>query len=228
MIRLENLSKTYSNGVTALNNISLEIEKGEFVFIVGNSGSGKTTLIKLLMKEVEPTEGKLTVDGKEITKLKRRLIPKLRRNLGVVFQDCRLLDKMNVYDNVAFALNVTEASKRKIRRNVPMVLSMVGLANKAKSLPKELSGGEQQRVALARAIVNNPPLLIADEPTGNLDPSTSWEIMKLLIDINRRGTTVVVVTHDREIVNAMKKRVVTLKNGCIVRDVQRGDYGDET
>ncbi|MCT4542492.1 MAG: cell division ATP-binding protein FtsE [Vallitalea sp.] len=228
MIRLENITKIYPNGVCALNNVSLDIEKGEFVFIVGNSGSGKTTLIKLLMKEIESTEGKLQIDNKDITKLRRRYIPTLRRNVGVVFQDFRLLDKMNVYDNVAFALKVTEASNKEIRRNVPMVLSMVGLSKKAKMYPSQISGGEKQRTALARAIVNNPPILVCDEPTGNLDPTNSWEIMKLLTEINMRGTTVVVVTHDKEMVNAMKKRVVTLKNGCIVRDVQRGDYGDET
>jgi cell division transport system ATP-binding protein len=228
LIRLENITKIYPNGVCALNNVSLDIEKGEFVFIVGNSGSGKTTLIKLLMKEIESTEGKLQIDNKDITKLRRRYIPTLRRNVGVVFQDFRLLDKMNVYDNVAFALKVTEASNKEIRRNVPMVLSMVGLSKKAKMYPSQISGGEKQRTALARAIVNNPPILVCDEPTGNLDPTNSWEIMKLLTEINMRGTTVVVVTHDKEMVNAMKKRVVTLKNGCIVRDVQRGDYGDET
>lgn len=227
MIRLENITKIYPNGVCALNNVSLGIEKGEFVFIVGNSGSGKTTLIKLLMKELDSTEGKLFIDDKDITRLKRRYVSTLRRNIGVVFQDFRLLDKMTVYDNVAFALKVTEASSKKIRRSVPMVLSMVGLSKKAKMYPTEISGGEKQRTALARAIVNNPPILIADEPTGNLDPNNSWEIMKLLTEINMRGTTVVVVTHDKEMVNAMKKRVVTLNNGCIVRDVQRGDYGDE-
>ncbi len=227
MIRLENMTKIYPNGVTALNNVSLQIQKGEFVFVVGNSGSGKTTLIKLLMKELQATEGKIMIDNKDITKLKKRYVPILRRNIGVVFQDFRLLDKMSVYDNVAFALKVTEESSKKIRRTVPTVLSMVGLSKKAKMYPKEISGGEKQRTALARAIVNNPPILIADEPTGNLDPSNSWEIMKLLTEINMRGTTVVVVTHDKEMVNAMKKRVVTLKNGSIVRDVQRGDYGDE-
>ncbi len=228
MIALENITKTYSNQVTALNQVSFKINKGEFVFIVGNSGSGKTTLIKLLMKEIEPSQGNLYIDSKNITKLKRRHIPKLRRNLGVVFQDFRLLDKMSVYDNIAFALKVTESSSRKIRRTVPMVLSMVGLADKARMYPKQLSGGEQQRVALARALVNNPPILLADEPTGNLDPSTSWDIMKLIQDINLRGTTAVVVTHDKEIVNTMKKRVITLNNGCIVKDMDRGDYGDET
>lgn len=227
MIRLENISKIYSNGVRALDDVSFNIEKGEFVFIVGNSGSGKTTLIKLLMKEINPSNGRLFVEEKEITKLKRGKIPKLRRSIGVVFQDFRLLEKMNIFNNVAFALKVTEAPRSKIRRNVPMVLSLVGLSKKAKNYPHQLSGGEQQRAALARAIVNNPPILLADEPTGNLDPKTSWEIMKLLVDVNLRGTTVVVVTHDREIVNAMKKRVITLKDGKIARDIKKGDYGYE-
>lgn len=227
MIRVENISKIYPNGVKALDNISFDIKKGEFVFIVGNSGSGKTTLLKLLMKEINPTEGRIYIEDKDVTELKHRKIPKLRRSMGVVFQDFRLLPKMDVYNNVAFALEVTEATTRKIRRNVPMVLSMVGLSKKARVYPHELSGGEQQRTALARAIVNNPPILLADEPTGNLDPKTSWEIMKLLVDINLRGTTVVVVTHDREVVNIMKKRVITLKNGKIVRDIQEGDYDYE-
>jgi len=228
LIRLENVKKVYPNGVLALNDVSLNIEKGEFVFIVGNSGSGKTTLIKLLMKELNATEGKIYLDGEDITKVKHRKIPKIRRKIGVVFQDFRLLNNMNVYNNVAFALKVTEAPIRKIRKSVPMVLSMVGLSKKSKRAPNELSGGEQQRVALARAIVNNPKVLLADEPTGNLDPKTSWEIMKLLVDINLRGTTVIVVTHDKEIVDAMKKRVITLKNGKIVKDIQKGDYGYET
>lgn len=227
MINLEHISKVYPNGVRALDDVSFRIGKGEFVFIVGNSGSGKSTLIKLLMKEANPTEGRIFVEDKEITKLRRGKIPKLRRSMGVVFQDFRLLDKMTVFNNVAFALKVMEASGGKIRRNVPMVLSLVGLSKKSKMHPNQLSGGEQQRVALARAIVNNPPILLADEPTGNLDPKTSWEIMKLLVDVNLRGTTVVVVTHDKEIVNAMKKRVITLSNGKVVRDMQRGDYGHE-
>ena len=227
MIRLENVSKVYPNGVKALDDVSFNIEKGEFVFIVGNSGSGKSTLIKLLMKEINPTDGRLFVEEKEITKLRRRRIPKLRRSIGVVFQDFRLLEKMTVFNNVAFALKVTEAPGSKIRRNVPMVLSLVGLSQKSKMYPTQLSGGEQQRTALARAMVNNPPILLADEPTGNLDPKTSWEIMKLLVDINLRGTTVVVVTHDKEVVNAMKKRVITLKQGRIARDMQKGDYGYE-
>ena len=227
MIQLEHVNKVYPNGVQALNDISLNIEKGEFVFIVGNSGSGKTTLIKLLMKELNPTEGKLYLDEEDITKVKHRKIPKLRRKIGVVFQDFRLLNKMTIYENVAFALKVTEAPHRKIRKSVPMVLSMVGLSKKSKRYPNELSGGEQQRVALARAIINNPKVLLADEPTGNLDPKTSWEIMKLLIDINMRGTTVIIVTHDKEIVDSMKKRVITLKNGKVVKDIQKGDYGYE-
>lgn len=227
MIRLEHITKVYPNGVKALDDVSLTIRKGEFVFVVGNSGSGKTTLVKLLMKEIPVTEGEIFVEDKNITDLRRGQVPKLRRSMGVVFQDFRLLKKLNVYQNVAFALKVTEAPTRRIRRNVPMVLALVGLSKKSKNYPDELSGGEQQRVALARAVVNNPPILLADEPTGNLDPKTSWEIMKLLLDINMRGTTVIVVTHDREIVNAMKKRVIALKNGQIVRDEEKGDYGYE-
>lgn len=227
MIRLENVTKVYPNGVKALDDVSFEIEKGAFVFIVGSSGSGKSTLLKLLMKEINPTSGKLHIEEKDITKLRRSKIPKLRRSIGVVFQDFRLLEKMTIYNNVAFTLKVTEAPIRTIRRNVPMVLSLVGLSQKANMHPKQLSGGEQQRAALARAIVNNPPILLADEPTGNLDPKTSWEIMKLLLDINLRGTTVVVVTHDKEVVNSMKKRVITLREGRVVRDMQKGDYGYE-
>lgn len=227
MITLQNVTKVYPNGVKALDDVSFHIEKGEFVFIVGNSGSGKTTLLKLLMKEENATEGQLFIEEKDTTKLRRSKIPKLRRSIGVVFQDFRLLDKMTVFNNVAFALKVMEAPGGKIRRNVPMVLSLVGLSKKAKMHPHQLSGGEQQRVALARAIVNNPPILLADEPTGNLDPKTSWEIMKLLVDINLRGTTVVVVTHDKEVVNAMKKRVITLSNGKVVRDINKGGYSHE-
>lgn len=227
MIQLENVSKVYPNGVKALDDVSLGIEKGEFVFIVGNSGSGKTTLFKLLMKELDPNSGKIVIDGKDVTKIKHHKVPKLRRKIGVVFQDFRLLNKMTVYNNIAFALKITEAPSRKIRRAVPMVLSMVGLAKKSDRYPNELSGGEQQRTALARAIVNNPQILLADEPTGNLDPKTTWEIMKLLVEINLRGTTVVVVTHNRDVVNAMKKRVITLKNGAVVKDIQKGDYGYE-
>lgn len=227
MIHLENISKIYDNGVKALNNINLRIEKGEFVFIVGSSGSGKSSLVKLLLKEIEPTEGEIFVNNKHVNILKRRSISKLRRELGIVFQNFRLLKDMNVYENVAFALTITETPRRKIRRQVPMILSMVGLSDKAKSYPNQLSGGEQQRTALARALVNNPPILLADEPTGNLDPKNSWEIMRLLEEINKRGTTILVVTHNKEIVNAMQKRVITLNNGQIISDIQRGGYGED-
>ncbi|TCK93469.1 cell division ATP-binding protein FtsE [Natranaerovirga hydrolytica] len=227
MIHLENVSKVYENGTKALDNINIKIEKGEFVFVVGSSGSGKSTFVKLLLKEIEPTEGKIFLKNKNLGVVKRKGIPKLRREMGIVFQDFRLLKNMTVYENIAFALKVTEASKRKIRRQVPMVMSMVGLADKAKNYPNQLSGGEQQRVALARALVNNPVILLADEPTGNLDPKTSWEIMKLLDEINKRGTTVLLVTHDKEIVNAMQKRVITLSNGKVIGDIQKGGYDNE-
>ena len=227
MLQLENVSKVYPNGVVALDDVSFQINKGDFVFIVGNSGSGKSTLIKLLMKELNVTKGNILINNKDVTRIRRGRVPMLRRKIGVVFQDFRLLDKKTVYQNIAFALTVTGKSHKVIRRSVPMVLSMVGLTKKAKAYPNELSGGEQQRVAIARALVNNPQILLADEPTGNLDPKTSWEIMRLLIDINLRGTTVVVVTHNQDIVNAMKKRVITLKNGRIVKDIQKGEYGYE-
>lgn len=224
MITIENVSKVYPNGSQALNNISLNIEKGEFVFIIGSSGSGKSTLIKMLMKELDPTEGNIIINGVNTTTMNRNQIPYLRRNLGIVFQDFRLLPKKTVYENVAFAMRVTEASSRHIARNVPTVLSLVGLQNKMKAYPNELSGGEQQRTALARAIVNNPPILIADEPTGNLDPETAWDIMYLLEEINKRGTTVVVATHASDIVDEMRKRVVMLDHGNIIRDAERGGY----
>ena len=224
MIVLENVSKTYSSGAPALKDVSLEIEKGEFVFIVGNSGSGKSTLIKLLLKELEPTEGIIKVNSQVSGNLKHKQVAKYRRGLGVVFQDFRLLKDRNVYDNIAFAQRVIEAPNRLIRKRVPAMLALVGLSEKYKSFPKELSGGEQQRVALARALVNNPNMLLADEPTGNLDPKNSWEIMKLLEEINRRGTTVVVVTHNREIVEAMQKRVITMNKGVIVSDEKKGGY----
>ncbi len=227
MIRFENVSKIYPNGVKALDDVSLNIKKGEFVFIVGNSGSGKTTLIKLLMKELDASEGSIFLDDEDITHVKHQKIPKLRRKIGVVFQDFRLLNKVTVYNNVAFALKITETPTKTIRRAVPMTLAMVGLSKKSDRYPTELSGGEQQRTALARAIINNPQILLCDEPTGNLDPKTTWEIMRLLAEINLRGTTVVVVTHNREIVNAMKKRVITLKSGSVVNDIQKGDYGYE-
>jgi len=227
MIRLRNVTKIYSNGTRAMENVSLTIEKGEFVFIVGNSGSGKSTLIKMLLKEEEPTEGTIIVNKKDITKLKRRHIPYLRRDIGMVFQDFRLLPNKTVYDNVAFAMQVVEASAREIRRTVPVVLGLVGLAKKSRCCPHQLSGGEQQRTALARAIVNNSPILIADEPTGNLDPETSWEIMKLLQDINRRGVTVVIATHEREIVNTLRKRVIRIERGQITQDSCEGGYDIE-
>lgn len=227
LIFLDKVTKSYSSGAPALNGISLHIKKGEFVFIVGDSGSGKSTLIKLLLRELTATGGHVYVMGHDLARLRHRQIPKYRRNLGVVFQDFRLLKDRNVYDNVAFAQRIIEKSAKEIRRNVPAVLSTVGLAGKYKSKPKQLSGGEQQRVALARALVNKPSILLADEPTGNLDPKNSWEIMQLLEEINENGTTVLVVTHNRDIVNAMHKRVVTMKKGVIVSDEEEGEYNDE-
>lgn len=224
MIILENVSKSYSTGAPAIKSISLKIDEGEFVFIVGNSGSGKSTLIKLLLKELEPTSGKIYVNGRYLNTIKRSKIHEHRRGIGVVFQDFRLLRDRNVYDNIAFAQRVVETPVRVIRRRVPAMLSLVGLSEKYRSFPKELSGGEQQRVALARALVNNPAILLADEPTGNLDPKNSWEIMKLLDEINKRGTTVVVVTHNREIVDAMNKRVITMHKGVILSDEKKGEY----
>jgi cell division transport system ATP-binding protein len=227
MITLEHVSKAYSAGIPALNDVSLEIEEGEFVFIVGDSGSGKSTLIRLLLKELNPTEGKIIINNKDLKKIRHRQIPKFRRNIGVVFQDFRLLKDRNVYDNVAFAQKVIGESNRNIRKRVPQMLSMVGLAAKYRSYPKELSGGEQQRVAIARALVNEPKILLADEPTGNLDNNNAWEIMKLLEEINSKGTTVVVVTHNMEIVKIMKKRVITVKKGVIVSDSKQGDYDED-
>ena len=227
MIKLENVSKSYSAGIPALNDVSLKIEPGEFVFVVGDSGSGKSTLIKLLLKELEPTSGNIVINNQKLGSIRHRDVPRFRRHVGVVFQDFRLLKDRNVYENVAFAQRVIQVPTREIRKNVPAILSTVGLAGKYKAKPRQLSGGEQQRVALARALINNPPILLADEPTGNLDPKNSWEIMKLLEEINRRGTTVLVVTHNREIVNAMKKRVITMKKGVIVSDEERGGYIDE-
>ena len=221
MIELKEVTKEYSKGIAALNGVSLKIEKGEFVFIVGDSGSGKSTLIRLLLKELDPTSGKITVMGKDLSKLKHKAIPYYRRKMGVVFQDFRLLQDRNVYENIAFALRVTETPTRVLKVKVPAALSLVGLAQKYKSNPKELSGGEQQRVAIARAIVNEPAILLCDEPTGNLDPVNSWEIMKLLDEANQRGTTVVVVTHNHEIVSAMNKRVITMQKGNIVSDTKK-------
>lgn len=227
LIYLENVSKSYSTGSPAVNNMSLNIRRGEFVFIVGDSGSGKSTLIRLLLRELTATSGKVWVMGRDLARLKHREIPKFRRNLGVVFQDFRLLKDRNVYENVAFAQRIIEKSPSEIRRNVPSILATVGLAGKYKAKTTQLSGGEQQRVALARALVNQPSILLADEPTGNLDPKNSMEIMKLLEEINEAGTTVVVVTHNKEIVNSMQKRVVTMRKGVIISDEEEGTYIDE-
>lgn len=227
MIEFKNVTKVYNNNIFALSNINLHIEKGEFVFLVGPSGSGKSTFIKMLLKEVQPTNGNIIVNNMDITNLKRKEIPYYRRKLGVVFQDFRLIPTLNIYENVAFAMRVVEAPLREIKKKVPVVLSLVGLANKYKAFPHELSGGEQQRVSLARAIVNNPSLLIADEPTGNLDPDTAMDIMDTLNDINHAGTTIVMATHAKDIVDEMKKRVIAIEKGIVVRDEQRGTYGYE-
>ena len=226
MIVLDNVCKTYSTGVSALNGVNLRIRKGEFVFIVGSSGSGKTTLFKLLLKELEPTSGRIYINSQNIGRLRRRKVPKMRRGIGVVFQDFRLLKDRNVYENIAFAQRVVGKPAKVIKETVPQMLTLVGLADKAESLPGELSGGEQQRVSLARAFVNNPPILLADEPTGNLDPANAWEIMKLLEDINKRGTTVVVVTHNRDIVERMQKRVITIDKGVVISDEKGGITND--
>ena len=224
MIKLTNVSKAYSTGIPALNDVNLHIEEGEFVFVVGESGSGKSTLIRLLLKELEPTEGTIEINGQDIGNLRRKQIPKFRRNIGVVFQDFLLLKDRNVYENIAFAQRVVITPSKEIRKNVPAMLSLVGLAEKYKSYPKQLSGGEQQRVALARALVNRPSILLADEPTGNLDPKNSKEIMRLLETINERGTTVLVVTHNQEIVDEMKKRVVAMHKGVIISDERKAGY----
>ena len=218
MIKIEGVSKTYGNGAPALNNLNFDIDDGEFVFVVGASGSGKSTFIKLLLKELNPTEGTITVDDVKLSKLRSRSVAKYRRKIGVVFQDFRLLQDRDVYSNIAFAQRVIGVAPREIKKNVSKVLALVGLSEKYRSNPNELSGGEQQRVALARAIVNKPQILLADEPTGNLDPENSWEIMKLLDKVNRQGTTVIVVTHNMEIVEKMNKRVITMKKGVKVSD----------
>jgi cell division transport system ATP-binding protein len=226
MLEFVDVTKIYKDKFTAVKNINLKIEKGSFSFIVGKSGAGKTTLIKLMIKEIDPTEGKLFFDGNDITQLSNRKIPIHRRKIGVIFQDFRLLHKKTVYENIAFAMEMVGQPAKNIRREVPTVLSMVGLSDKANNFPSELAGGEQQRIAIARAVVNKPDLIIADEPTGNLDPETSYEIMKIFTEINRRGTTLLMVTHDRAIVDMMKKRVIELKNGKIIRDTEEGDYYD--
>ena len=226
MIKLSNVTKIYENGSRGVDNISLDINQGEFVFIIGSSGSGKTSLVRLLLKETEPTAGQILVNDIDLSQLTRKKMPDYRRKMGVVFQDFRLLRNKTVYDNVAFAMQVVKASDRQVRRTVPQILSMVGLARKAKAYPNQLSGGEQQRTALARAIINRPPLLLCDEPTGNLDPETAWEIMYLLEDINATGTTVVVATHAKDIVDGMRKRVIGLSSGNIAKDIEEGSYDD--
>lgn len=226
MINFDNVSKQYKNSNTpALNDINLNIEQGEFVFLVGQSGSGKSSLLRLLLKEEKPSSGTVTVDGINVAKLPNRKVPAFRRTMGIVFQDFRLLPGKSVFDNVAFGMEVIGKSKKEIQQRIPAILDLVGLDEKAHRLPSELSGGEQQRVALARAFVNKPKLLLADEPTGNLDPSTSVGIMKLLDRINRTGTTIVMATHDVAIVDQMRKRIVQMENGNIIRDQERGMYG---
>ncbi len=228
MITFENVTKAYDNGTVALDNISFHIDKGEFVFVVGPSGAGKSTITRLLMHEELPTSGSILVDGIAVQDLKRPEIPYLRRSIGVVFQDFRLLDDRNVYENVSFAMQIVGASRREIRRQVPSLLSMVGLSHKAKLLPTQLSRGEAQRVSLARALANNPPILLADEPTASLPPKTAFEIVELIGEINARGTTVVMATHAKDIVDNMKKRVIAIEDGLLVRDEVKGGYGFET
>ncbi|CQR46451.1 Cell division ATP-binding protein FtsE [Paraliobacillus sp. PM-2] len=227
MIEMQGIYKTYPNGVTALNGIDVYIDQGEFVYVVGPSGAGKSTFIKLIFQEVKPSKGDIKVNNWDLTTLKQKEVPFLRRDIGVVYQDFKLLPKFTVYENIAFALEVLEETPRNIRKRVMEVLDQVGLKNKARFIPDELSGGEQQRVSIARAIANHPKLLIADEPTGNLDPETSWEIMKVLEEINATGTTILMATHSKEIVNTIKKRVIAIEDGLIVRDEHRGEYGYE-
>ena len=227
MINFKNVSKIYDDNVTALSNVNIRVRKGEFVFLVGPSGAGKSTFIKLMTKEINPTSGTIIMNGNDATELTRKEIAYHRRKIGMVFQDFRLIQNLNVYENVAFAMRVVQASSKEIKKRVPVVLGLVGLNKKYKNYPSELSGGEQQRVAIARAIVNNPTLLIADEPTGNLDPETAIEIMDLLIDINKAGTTVMMATHAKEIVDSMQRRVVAIEHGQIVRDELEGRYSEE-
>ncbi|WP_442636834.1 cell division ATP-binding protein FtsE [Rossellomorea marisflavi] len=228
MIEMKDVYKQYSNGVMAANGFNVNIKQGEFVYVVGPSGAGKSTFIKMMYREEKPTKGDIIVNGINLAKLKNGRVPYLRRNVGVVFQDFKLLPKMNVYENIAFALEVIEEHPKNIKKRVMEVLDLVGLKHKARMLPDELSGGEQQRVSIARSIVNTPKLVIADEPTGNLDPETSWDIMNIFEEISNRGTTVIMATHNREIVNTIKHRVIAIENGRIVRDEQRGDYGYES
>ncbi|UJF25975.1 cell division ATP-binding protein FtsE [Planococcus sp. 107-1] len=227
MIQMRNVYKKYPNGIVALNGMNVEIDQGEFVYVVGPSGAGKSTFIKMMYREERPTSGQMFVDGIDIATLKNSKVPLLRRQIGVVFQDFKLLPKLNVYENVAFALEVIEEKPEEIRKRVLKVLDLVGLKHKARMFPTELSGGEQQRVSIARSIVNKPKVVIADEPTGNLDPETSWDIMRLFEQINKSGTTILMATHNREIVNSMRHRVIAVEGGLIVRDVAGGDYGYE-
>ena len=225
MVCARNVGKSYDKGRPVLNNVSFLIEKGEFVFLVGASGAGKSTLIKMFLRETLPTEGEFIVNGTDIKTIEEKEIPMFRRTLGVVFQDFRLLDDRTVYENVEFAMIIVGASRSQRRKRVPDVLNLVGLADRANAYPDQLSGGEKQRVAIARAIINNPVMLVADEPTGNLDPDNAWEIMRVLDEINKRGTTVIVATHAKEIVDTMKKRVIAIENGSIVSDEEKGVYG---
>lgn len=224
MINIFNVSKQYANGVVALNNVTIKIGKGEFVFLVGASGAGKSSLIKMLYLEERPTKGYIIVDGYNIARLKSRETPYFRRNIGVVFQDFKLLPEKTAYENVAFALEVIGTSRREIQKRVPAVLELVGLKHRMKAYPNQMSGGEQQRVVMARAIVNSPAVIVADEPTGNLDPETSWEIIRLLNEINKLGATIVVATHDNVIVDKLQKRVIAIEDGKIVRDEEKGGY----
>lgn len=228
MIEMEDVYKKYPNGVVAANGINVSIKQGEFVYVVGPSGAGKSTFIKMMYREEKPSKGAIMIDGVNLAKLKESKVPIFRRNLGVVFQDFKLLPKLTVYENVAFALEVIEEAPKYIKKRVMEVLDLVGLKHKSRMLPTELSGGEQQRVSIARSIVNSPKVMIADEPTGNLDPETSWEIMRIFEEINTRGTTIVMATHNREIVNTIRHRVIAIENGQIIRDEQRGDYGYES
>ncbi|GGG06697.1 cell division ATP-binding protein FtsE [Paenibacillus abyssi] len=227
VIEMQDIWKTYADGNHALRGVSVRIDRNEFVYLVGPSGAGKSTFMKLIYREEVPTKGQISVNGFNIGKLKQRKIPFVRRNIGVIFQDFRLLPKLTAYENIAFAMEVIEAPRRIIKRRTMEVLELVGLRGKHASLPAQLSGGEQQRIAIARAIVNNPAVIVADEPTGNLDPETSWGIMNLLEEINFRGTTIVMATHNREIVNRLRKRVIAIENGIIARDEARGEYGYE-
>ncbi|CAH0344831.1 cell division ATP-binding protein FtsE [Bacillus sp. CECT 9360] len=227
MIEMSEVHKTYPNGVVAVSGMNVKIEPGEFVYVVGPSGAGKSTFIKMMYREEKPSKGTIVVDGINLSSLRNTKVPLFRRNLGVVFQDFKLLPTLSVYENIAFAMEVIEKHPAEIKRRVMEVLELVGLKHKVRSMPNELSGGEQQRVSIARSIVNSPKVVIADEPTGNLDPETSWEIMNTLEEINKRGTTVVMATHNKDIVNNMKHRVIAIENGKIVRDEQRGEYGYE-